>query len=110
MVDVKKLQETIFPQAEMIKDSAEVFQLLGNECRLEMLIALVKAGELSSWEIAQVTNCSPSVVSQALSQMKKLRLVVTRREWLNIYYTIDNSHRLWSHIWEILEPYFTGKN
>lgn len=43
MVDVKKIQNTIFPQSKIIRDSAEVFALLGNECRLEMLIALVKA-------------------------------------------------------------------
>ena len=106
MVDVKKLQDKKFPQSKIIQDSAEVFALLGNECRLEMLIALVKAGELSSGEIAEVTNCSPSVVSQALSQMKKLRLVTTRREWLNIYYRIDESHEFWDQIWKILKPYF----
>ncbi|MCB9806664.1 winged helix-turn-helix transcriptional regulator [Candidatus Peribacteria bacterium] len=106
MIDVKKLQNTIFPQEKLIRNASEVFQLLGNECRLEMLIALVKAGELSSGEIAEVTNCSPSVVSQALSQMKKLRLVTTRREWLNIYYKIDESHELWDQIWKILKPHF----
>lgn len=106
MVDIKKLQNKIFSQAKIIQNASEVFQLLGNECRLEMLIALVKAGELSSWEIAEVTNCSPSVVSQALSQMKKLRLVTTRREWLNIYYQIDETHEFWDQIWKILKPYF----
>lgn len=80
MLNKKELQNTIFAQSDVIQESSEVFQVLGNECRLEMLIALVKAGELSSGEIGEITNCSPSVVSQAMAQMRRLRLVIPRRK------------------------------
>ena len=80
MLTKNELQNTIFAQSDLIQESSEVFQVLGNECRLEMLIALVKAGELSSGEIGEITNCSPSVVSQAMAQMRRLRLVIPRRK------------------------------
>ncbi len=44
----KKLQKKIFSYDREIRDGAEIFDILGNECRLEMVIALMEAGELAS--------------------------------------------------------------
>jgi hypothetical protein len=48
MVDVKTLQKKIFSHDGEIRNGAEVFDILGNECRLEMVLALMEARELSS--------------------------------------------------------------
>lgn len=94
MVNVAKLQKKLFSHSDELRGGAEIFDILGNECRLEMFLALMEAGELSSGDIAQVTNCTPSAVSQALAMMKRTRMVETRREWLNIYYTLNHNHTL----------------
>lgn len=94
MVDVKKLQKKIFSHENNIRDGAELFAILGNECRLEMVLALMEWKELSSGEIAEVTNCTPSAVSQALAIMKRTRMVEFRREWLNIYYSLNYENTL----------------
>lgn len=102
MVHVARLQKKLFSHSDELRGGAEVFDILGNECRLEMVLALMEAGELSSWDIAQVTNCTPSAVSQALSMMKRTRMVETRREWLNIYYSLNYENALVKQLLPIL--------
>jgi len=94
MVDVKTLQKKLFSHSDNLRGWAEIFDILGNECRLEMVLALMEAGELSSGDIASVTNCTPSAVSQALAMMKRTRMVETQREWLNIYYSLNRENAL----------------
>lgn len=48
MTNMKALQKRIFSASDSLRDGAEVFDILGNECRLEMVLALLEAGELSS--------------------------------------------------------------
>lgn len=103
MKDLKKIQKNLFSHDNDIRDGAEIFDILGNECRLEMVLALMAAAELSSGDIAEVTNCSPSQVSQALAMMKRTHMVTTRREWLNIYYSIDMENKLIKRLIPILE-------
>ena len=101
-MNVKTLQKKLFSHSDELRGGAEVFDILGNECRLEMVLALMEAGELSSWDIAQVTNCTPSAVSQALAMMKRTRMVETRREWLNIYYSLNYDNALVKQLLPIL--------
>jgi ArsR family transcriptional regulator, virulence genes transcriptional regulator len=103
MVDVKTLQKKLFSHSDNLRGGAEVFDILGNECRLEMVLALMEAGELSSGEIAQVTNCTPSAVSQALAMMKRTRMVETQREGLNIYYSLNRDNALVKKLIPILQ-------
>ncbi len=103
MVNVKTLQKKLFSHSDELRGGAEVFDILGNECRLEMVLALMESGELSSGEIAEVTNCTPSAVSQALAMMKRTRMVETRREWLNIYYSLNYENTLVKQLLPILK-------
>ena len=103
MVHVKTLQKKLFSHSDELRGGAEVFDILWNECRLEMVLALMEAGELSSGEIASVTNCTPSAVSQALAMMKRTRMVETRREWLNIYYSLNYDNILVKQLLPILK-------
>lgn len=103
MKDLKKIQKHLFSHDDAIRDGSEIFDILGNECRLEMVLALMVAKELSSGDIAEVTNCSPSQVSQALAMMKRTRMVETRREWLNIYYSLNMENGLVKKLTPILQ-------
>ena len=103
MIELKTLQKKIFSHDGNSRDGAEVFTILGNECRLEMILALMIAGEMSSGDIAAATNCTPSAVSQALAMMKRTRMVETRREWLNIYYSLNLENILIKKLIPILQ-------
>lgn len=100
--NLRTLQKKLFSHSDELRGGAEVFDILGNECRLEMVLALMETGELSSGDIASVTNCSPSQVSQALAMMKRTRMVETRREWLNIYYSLNHENILVKKLLPIL--------
>lgn len=102
-MNVKTLQKKLFSHSDELRGGAEIFDILGNECRLEMVLALMESGELSSGEIAEVTNCTPSAVSQALAMMKRTRMVETRREWLNIYYSLNYQNILVKQLLPILK-------
>lgn len=102
-MNVKTLQKKLFSHSDELRGGAEIFDILGNECRLEMVLALMESWELSSGEIAEVTNCTPSAVSQALAMMKRTRMVETRREWLNIYYSLNYENILVKQLLPILK-------
>lgn len=68
---------------------AEVCKTLANPKRLEIIYAL-KEGELSVGKLVKKLGISKANVSQHLSVLRQRRVVVARREGVNIYYRISN--------------------
>src|ERR1700733_11987876 len=70
---------------------AEVFRMLADATRVQLLWALVRR-EISVNDLAaHVGNPAPSV-SQHLAKLRMARLVRTRREGTTIFYSLDNDH------------------
>ncbi len=71
--------------------AVEIFRMLADATRLQLLWALVER-ELSVNELAeQVGKPAPSV-SQHLAKLRMARLVRTRREGVQIFYRLENDH------------------
>ncbi|MEW6674930.1 MAG: metalloregulator ArsR/SmtB family transcription factor [Nitrospirota bacterium] len=68
---------------------ADICKTLGNPKRLEIIDALCD-GELTVTELVERLGIPKANVSQHLAILRSKRLVVTRREGLNIYYSIAN--------------------
>ncbi len=68
---------------------ADICKTLGNPKRLEIIDALCD-GELTVTELVEQLKVPKANVSQHLAILRSKRLVVTRREGLNIYYSIAN--------------------
>ena len=68
---------------------AEVCKTLANPKRLEIIYAL-KEGELSVGELVKRLGISKANISQHLAILRQQRVVVSRREGVNIYYRISN--------------------
>jgi DNA-binding transcriptional ArsR family regulator len=69
----------------------EVFRMLADATRVQVLWALVR-GEMSVNDLAsQVGKPAPSV-SQHLAKLRMARLVRTRREGTTIFYSLGNDH------------------
>src|SRR5664280_746933 len=69
----------------------EVFRMLADSTRVQVLWALVSR-EMSVNDLAsQVGKPAPSV-SQHLAKLRMARLVRTRREGTTIFYSLDNEH------------------
>src|ERR1700733_226845 len=70
---------------------AEVFRMLADATRVQLLWALVRR-EMSVNDLAaHVGNPAPSV-SQHLAKLRMARLVRTRGEGTTIFYSLDNDH------------------
>ena len=74
--------------AETMEDLAAVFKIFGDFTRLTILSLLMDHEELCVGDIAERLNMTQSGVSHQLALLKQSKLVRTKREGKNIYYSI----------------------
>jgi len=67
---------------------AGLFKLLGNDTRLRLLHALVKADELCVTELAHAVDMRTQAVSNQLQRLVDRRVLGARRDGINVYYRI----------------------
>ncbi len=70
---------------------ASTFKALSDPTRVQ-LVYLLTGRELSVNELSACVAVSASAVSHHLAQLRAIRLVRTRREGNQIFYSIDDSH------------------
>jgi len=68
---------------------AEMCRTLGSAARIEILNA-ISDGEKSVSELAKVLGLRQPSVSQHLTVLRQRRVVATRKEGTNIYYSVSN--------------------
>lgn len=69
MSQLQKIQTEMFEKSDLLIEMSEVFGALASDCRLEIIYLLLHVDSLPSGEIARLTNCTPSQVSQYLAKM-----------------------------------------
>lgn len=79
------LLETEFSRLE------EIYKLFGSASRLRILIRLSK-GECGAGELSEAAGLSPSATSHQLKELRQCRVVRSRKEGLNVYYSLDDEH------------------
>ncbi len=67
--------------------NAKVYKVLANEKRLEILNN-IKHRELSVEQLLKITRLPKANLSQHLALLRHSRLVTTRKQGLNVFYTI----------------------
>ena len=72
---------------------ASTFKGLGDGTRLRLLSILLK-GETCVSDLAEQTGISQSAVSHQLRTLRDLGFVSNRRDGQNIYYQIDDEHKI----------------
>lgn len=70
-------------------EAAALLKQLSNEHRLWILCQLLE-GELSVGALHERVDLSQSALSQHLGKLRAQGLVVTRKEGLNVYYTLKS--------------------
>lgn len=68
--------------------AAAIFEVMGNDRRIQILSALLLHGELNVNVLAQMVGLSQSALSQHLKRLRHCDLVSTRRDRQNIYYRV----------------------
>jgi DNA-binding transcriptional ArsR family regulator len=67
--------------------ASDLLKSMSNQARLMILCNLVE-GERSVSELEQLLDLSQSAISQHLAILRRERIVATRREGQNIYYSL----------------------
>ncbi|MEK6758601.1 MAG: metalloregulator ArsR/SmtB family transcription factor [Deltaproteobacteria bacterium] len=74
---------------EVFELQAEICKTLANPKRLEIIAAL-KGGEMSVGALVEKIGITKANISQHLSVLRQRRVVTTRRDGVNIFYSINN--------------------
>lgn len=94
VIDVDRVEATrakvlARPHAEA---ASELFRLLGDPGRLQMLGALLEAGELCVCDLAAVVEMGESSVSHSLRLLRTAGIVRQRRSGRQVFYALDDAH------------------
>jgi DNA-binding transcriptional ArsR family regulator len=74
---------------ELFRMQAKVCKTMANPVRMEIIYAL-KEGEKTVTELVESTGLAKSNISQHLAVLKNSEVVRSRREGVNIFYSIAN--------------------
>ncbi|UCC53295.1 MAG: winged helix-turn-helix transcriptional regulator [Anaerolineaceae bacterium] len=76
---------------DLLSDVVEIFKALSDPTRAQIIFLLTK-DEYSVNELSEQVPVSASAVSHHLSKLRAIRLVRTRRDGNQIFYSIDDVH------------------
>ena len=79
------------PAEKILEKTAEVFKLFGDKTRIRILAALSE-GEMCVCCLCDLLEMNQSAVSHQLAVLKSARLIKSRREGKQIYYSLDDAH------------------
>ena len=87
---VEKVQKEM-PSEDTLYDLTELFRIFGDSTRIRILYVLFEA-EMCVCDIAQLLNMTSTAVSHQLRILKGNKLVKSRREGKNIFYSLADGH------------------
>ena len=74
---------------EDVSHLAEVFKLLGDETRLQIVLLVSRHGELNVTELCRLVDHSQPLVSHHLALLKTAGVIEKRREGKHNYYSVN---------------------
>lgn len=90
---------------EQIDDMSKFFKALSDSTRLKIVLA-ISNGEICVNDIANTIGMTKSAVSHQLSYLKNLRLIKSRKDGKEVFYSLDDDHvnllikSAWEHVTE----------
>lgn len=79
------------PSEDEIFDLADLFKIFGDSSRIKIMYA-ISENELCVQEIAGIIEMTQSAVSHQLRVLKNSRLVKSRKNGKEVYYSLDDDH------------------
>lgn len=83
--------EDLLPGDEQVDLAVEVFRMLADPTRVRILWVLLDT-ERSVNEIVEILGKPQSAVSQHLAKLRLARLVLPRKEGIQVFYRVTNDH------------------
>ncbi len=79
------------PDETTIYDLSDLFKILGDSTRTKILSCLEES-ELCVQDICTCLNMTKSAVSHQLHTLRQAKLVKTRKDGKEVYYSLDDDH------------------
>lgn len=79
------------PDEGMLSNLGDFFKTFGDSTRIRIVAALI-SGELCVCDIAAALDMSVSAVSHQLRMLRQSKIVRTRRDGKQIFYSIEDTH------------------
>ena len=79
------------PDEDALYDLAELFKVFGDSTRVRILFALFEA-ELCVCDLSEALDMTQSAISHQLQILRTNKLVKSRREGKQIYYSLADEH------------------
>ena len=76
---------------EVLADLSELFKMFADQSRIKILYSLFDK-EICVCDIAEALDMTQSAVSHQLRLLKQSKLVKSRRDGKQIYYSLDDDH------------------
>ena len=89
--ELLKIISEKMPPEEKLFDLAELFRVFGDTTRLRILFVLFEA-EVCVCDLAAALNMTQSAISHQLNQLKRSKLVKSRREGKSVFYSLADDH------------------
>jgi len=86
---MEETKRIIIIQNFMTKDLSQLFKVLGDQSRIQILIAL-NSSELSVSDISSVLEMNQSAVSHHLKVLHQARFIKSRKNKKNVIYSLRN--------------------
>ncbi|MEG1869286.1 MAG: metalloregulator ArsR/SmtB family transcription factor [Oscillospiraceae bacterium] len=69
----------------------EIYKLFGSAARLKILVRL-SYGECGAGELGEIAGLTQSATSHQLKDLKNCRIIKSRKDGLNVFYSLDDDH------------------
>ncbi|MGM9662144.1 MAG: ArsR/SmtB family transcription factor [Oscillospiraceae bacterium] len=79
------------PEDACLEEVAELFKMFGDKTRARILCAL-NMEELCVCDLAALLNMNQSAISHQLRLLKAVRLVRSRKQGREVFYSLDDQH------------------
>lgn len=89
--DIVKIAENNMPKEELLDEVASLFKVFGDITRTKILTALFQS-EMCVCDIATLLNMSLSAISHQLRILRQAKIVKTRRNGKEIFYSLADLH------------------
>lgn len=91
--DVAKIKEVTdaLPDEDTLDELEELFKIFGDSTRIKILYAL-HIKEMCVMDISLALGMSQSAISHQLRVLRQTRLIRSRRDGKNIYYSLADEH------------------
>lgn len=89
--DVVQMVTEELPDESQLYSLADLFKNFGDSTRLKILFVLMEV-EMCVCDLAQVLGMSQSAISHQLRVLKSNKLVKSRRDGKQIFYSLDDDH------------------